>query len=180
MGQNVKGLERCYPVLAGAPIDLNSPGMTGDYFNMSKYRRCLVIIAFGDGTATTGDIVATLSQSKTVANGDSSDKVLNALVTGRIYAQVAATYAAYAQLTGGWTEETQVVADEVWTDDDSGEQCGIICLEIRQEDLDVDSGFIYFKCSLTAAASAKVAAMIYLGLDPTNEAAPVNMANPLV
>ena len=179
MGQNVKGLERCYPVLAGAPIDLNSSGMVGDYFNLSKYRRCLVIIACGDGTAG-HDIIATLSQSKTVANGDGSDKVLNALATGRIYSQLAADYATYAALTTAWTEETQATAGEVWNDGDSGEQCGIICLEIRQEDLDVDGGFIYFKCTLTAAGAAKVGTMIYLGLDPTNAAAPVNMANPLV
>ena len=178
MGQNTKCLERLSVNLLGGPKDINSSATAIEYFNLSKIGRALILVLMGDGTATSGDITVTLSQATTAAGG--SDKVLNALSTGRIYSQYAADLAAYAALTTGWTEETQAVADEVWTDATSGESVGIIALEVRAEDLDVANGFAYCGVILSATSSAKICALLVIGLDPANQSGVTGMANPLV
>lgn len=169
-----KALERIYPVLGATIADINGAAVTGDYFDMSKYERCLVMISTADGSATTGDITPALYQAKDKAGTDAA--VLNCLQTGRIYTQLAADDAAYRALTA-WTEVTQATADEQFVDDDSGEQTGVLCLEIRAADL--ADGFSHIRCDIAATSSAKIASLHYIGIDPKHMSDPATMQNPL-
>ncbi len=133
----------------------------GDWCSMKDFGSLLILIAFGDGTATSGDITATLAQATDNAGG--STKALNALVTGRIYDKVHATTLA---AVGQWTEKTQATADEVYDDDTSGEKLGMIALEIRASDLDADNGFDHVQLNLAVTTSAKLVCALYILGDP--------------
>lgn len=163
-----KLLERLQLVLAIEPKDLNGAGATGDYVCLSHYRRCLIVVLFGDGTAG-NDIDALLYQATDKAGG--SAKVLNVLKTGRIYTKEAASFAALAAI-GAWTKETQATPDEQWTPDDSGEQVGLWGFEIMASDLDVANGFDHIRCDISDPSAAKVVAVLYILGDPDYPAAP--------
>lgn len=170
----LRGIEKFMPVLAGAPADINSAGITGDYVSFKNYRRCTVLCIMGDGTSS-NDVDMLLYQA-TDADGGSA-KVLDALETGRIYTMYGADFAAYAALTA-WTKVTQATADEQYAPTDNGESVGIMALELQSTDLDVDNGFDWFRCDLSDPAASKVCALIYLFHDPAYQAGPESMKVP--
>ena len=130
---------------------------TGDYVTLKDFESVVVLVAFGDGTATSGDIDIELYQA-TDTSGTSA-KVLNALETGRIWSKVnATTVAAVAQ----WTKETQATADEIYDDETSGEKLGMIACEIRAADLDVAGGFNSIRADLDTITSAKLVCGLYI------------------
>ena len=153
-------IQPIFPAVVVADAD-DDTMQTGDYVSFKDFNSLLILIAFGDGTATSGDITATLSQA--TDNGGTGDKVLNALETGRIYDKVnATTLAAVSQ----WTAKTQATADEVYTDATSGEKLGFIALEVRASDLDATNGFDHVKCDLSAITSAKLVCGLYILAEP--------------
>lgn len=176
MDHSKKALERMHIVLGAAPVDFNDGATTGDYVSLKHYKRCLVVIAYGDGTAGS-DLAYDLYQATAVAG--TGAKVLNALSTGRIYTMDAATYAAYAALTV-WTEDTQATADQQWADATNGEAVGICALEVRAEDLDIDGGFDCIRCDVSDPGAAKIGVLLYILMDPDESAAPILMRDPLV
>ncbi len=165
----VKLLERLNLVLCAEPVDTNDGATTGDYVSMSQYESCLVVLLMGDGTAAS-DIDILLYQATTAAGGDV--KVLNALETGRIYRKSAADYATLAASTGLWTKVTQATADEAYEPDDSGEEVGIIALEVKASDLDVTNGFDWIRADFTDPGAAKICGFLYILGDPKNANAP--------
>ena len=130
---------------------------TGDYVSMKDYDNLLVLIAFADGTATTGDIDIELYQASD--NSGTGAKALNSCVTGRIYSKVNATTIA---AVGQWTEETQATADEVYDDEASGEKLGMIAIEVFASDLDADNDFDHVRCDLDTISSAKLVCGLYI------------------
>ena len=159
------------------PVDLNAVAVTGDIVSLKGYKRCLAVISFGDGTATTGDLTITVRQQQDVAGTGVKD--LDVLETGRIYTKMAADQTAVAALTG-WTEETQATADAVYTDATSGEQAGIWAFEIKSTDLDTDNGFDCFSMNVAATSTAKIASTFYILSEPRQADAPEDMTDPLV
>ena len=130
---------------------------TGDYVSLKDYENMLVLIVFNDGTATTGDIDIELYQA--INNEGGSAKVLNAAKTGTIFSKKHATTLA---AVGQWTEETQAVADEIYDDETSGEQLGMIAIEIKASDLDADGGFDHVRVDLDTISSAKLLTGLYI------------------
>jgi len=170
-----KFLEKCIIRPAGECKDRNGAALTGDWIRLGGVAEGLaIVVSFGDGTAD-HDIVPTIHQATTAAGG--GDKVLNALVTGRIYTMQAASYAALAALTG-FTKETQGTADEAFTDGDSGEQAGITVFEIFAHDL--DDGFAYVRLDLADPTAAKVCDVLYILHGLKFAAAPESQLDPLV
>jgi len=166
---NSKGLERLQVVLAGEPADVDgTSGLTGDYFDLSAYERVMCVCAFGDGTAAS-DLDMLVYQASD--NGGTGAKVLNALQTGRIYTMYSTTYALYAALTG-WTKVTQATADEQYTPTDNGEAVGVMVLELKADDLDNANSFTHIRCDLSDPGAAKIAALLYIGLDPKTATLP--------
>jgi len=165
---NSKLLERLnlHPIFE--PADLNGAGATGDYVCMAHYRRCIVLILAGDGTASK-DIDIALYQATSSAGAGA--KVLNALETGRIYTREGANFAALAAISH-WTKETQATADEQWAPEDSGEQCLMWALEIRAEDLDADNGFDCIRADVSDPTASKIVAGVYIMGDPDYPSAP--------
>lgn len=165
---NSKLLERLQIVMAFEPADLNSAGATGDYVCLSHYRRCLCVILAGDGTAGK-DIPVALYQA--TSNAGAGAKVLNALVTGRIYTKEAASFAVLAGVDQ-FTKETQATADEQWAPGDSGEQVLVWAFEIDASDLDTDNGYDHVRMDVADPAASKIVAGLYILGDPEYSAAP--------
>jgi hypothetical protein len=154
---NSKILERFQIAMVMEPADLNGGATTGDYFDMSKCSRCLVLVGFGDGTASK-DLDIALYQSDD--SSGTTTAVLNALETGRIYTKYAGTFTLY-QAVSAWTKVTQGTADEKHEPDDNGESVGLMGYEVRREDL--TDGYSYIRADLTDPGAAKVAFAIYIG-----------------
>ena len=130
---------------------------TGDYVSLKNYESVIGLIAFSDGTATSGDIDIEVYQATDVSGSDV--KVLNALETGRIYSK---THATTLAAVGSWTAATQATADEVYDDETSGEALGLIAVEIRATDLDVTNGFDCIRLDLDTISSAKLVCGLYI------------------
>lgn len=130
---------------------------TGDYVSLKDYENLLVLILFGDGTATSGDIDIEVYQA--TDHEGTGVKALDALETGRIYSKVHATSLA---AVGQWTKETQATADEIYDDDTSGEKLGMIACEIMASDLDADGGFDHVRVDLDTIESAKLVCGAYI------------------
>lgn len=174
-----RGLERHNIVLANLPVDLDDGVLTTDIVSTKLYDKFQLVVPFGDGTAG-DDITVTLQQCTDVSNSLSDNKALNCLETGRIFTKMAADETALRALTA-WTEETQATADEVYTDTDSGEQCGIWVFEIFASDLDRDSGFDCWYATVDGdGGAAKLGCVMIVCLDPRYKGVPTAMPDPLV
>lgn len=175
----IKALERIMPLPLNNPIDLDDGVLTTDIVSLKNYETMLLIIYFADGTAG-DDVTVTLQQCTNVANSLSDNKALNCLKTGRIYSKLAADETALRALTG-WTEEVQAVADEVWTDDETGEACGFYALEIKASDLDVANGFDCVYATVDGdGGAAKLGCVFAILMDPKYPSDPILMKDPLV
>lgn len=149
---------------------------TGDYISLKNYGKVLVLWAFNDGTATTGDIDIEVYQSTDVTNSLGDAKALDVCVTGRIYTKMHATTLA---AEGTWTKVTQATADEIYDDETSGEQLGMIGVEIQASDLDTTNGFDCIRVDLDTISSAKLICGLYILMDPKYAAAPERMLSAL-
>jgi hypothetical protein len=150
-------LER-FQLLRGCDIaDTNVGVTTCDKIDMSKLKRLLIVLNMGDGTAA-NDLDIYVYQSDDASG--TSTAVLNCLQTGRIFTKYAADFTAEQALTA-WTQVTQATADERYEPDDNGESTGLICLEVRPEDL--SDGYRYVYAYLTQAGAAKYANVLYFG-----------------
>ncbi len=176
MGENARCLERMQivPGQAAGPADINGAGITGDYVSFKNYRRCLVLVYAGDGSAG-GDLQVDLYQATDVSGTDA--KVLNALETERIFTkQHASTFAGVEQ----WTKETQATADQQYTDATSGEQVNLWGLEVKAEDLDADNDFDCMRADVADPSAAKVVGLLYILMDPKYPSAPELMLSAIV
>lgn len=176
MNGNSLMLERMQIVAgqAAGPADINGAAVTGDYVSMKNYRRCLVLVYAGDGTAG-GDLDVKLYQATDVAG--TGAKVLNALETGRIFTkQHASSFATVEQ----WTEETQATADEQYTDAASGEKVNLWGLEVMASDLDADNNFDCIRADVADPSAAKVVALLYLLGDAKYASRPDQMLSAIV
>jgi hypothetical protein len=132
---------------------------TGDYVSMENYENLLVLIAFNDGSATSGDIDIELYQATDTSNSLSDAKALNVCETGRIYSKV---HASDLSAVGQWTKVTQATADEIYDDETSGEELGMIAIEVKASDLDATNGFTAVRCDLDTVSSAKLVCGLYI------------------
>lgn len=149
---------------------------TGDYISLKNYGKVLILWAFSDGTATSGDIDIEVYQSTNVANSPADAKALDICKTGRIYSKLHATTLA---AVGQWTKETQASADEIYDDEASGEQIGMIGIEVRADDLDVTGGFNCIRVDLDEITTEKLVCGLYILMDPKYPAAPERMLSAL-
>jgi hypothetical protein len=149
---------------------------TGDYVSLKDYESLLVLITFNDGSATSGDIDIELYQATDTTNSQSDAKALNVCKTGRIYSKVHATD---LSAVGQWTAATQATADEIYDDEESGEKLGMIAIEVKASDLDVDGGFCAVRCDLDTISSAKLLTGHYILANPKVSADPTLMPSAL-
>lgn len=144
-------------VQAFAPVDLSTAGATGDWFDMSNYRGCNVVVVTAIGTA--GDDVTIDMEQATSAAG-AGNKDLNFTV---VYTKTGAT-----ALTGvaQWTKNTQA-ADDEWTDATGAENQQMIGLYISAEDLDTSNGYTHIRVAADdVGTNAQLGFGIYIGTDP--------------
>jgi len=180
MAANEKVLEglQIHPIWPGYVVDDGDDDTvaTGDYISLKNYGKCLILIAFGDGTATSGDIDIEVYQSTDVSNSLSDVKALDVCKTGRIYSKVAASTLA---AEGTWTKVTQATADEIYDDETSGEMLGMIAIEVRADDLDVSNDFDCIRVDLDTIESTKLVCGLYILSEPKYPAAPDLMLSAL-
>ena len=152
-----------HPIWPGYVVDDGNDDTvaTGDYISLKHYGKVLILIVFNDGTATSGDIDIEVYQATDVSG--TGVKVLNALTTGRIFTKMHATTLA---AEGTWTQITQATADEIYDCDTSGEQLGMIAVEIDASDLDSANNFDCIRADLDTITSAKLLTGLYILGDP--------------
>jgi len=157
------------PLAATGPRDVNGDAIAGDYVSLKYFDRCAVVISAGAGTGGS-DIAVSIYQATSVAGG--SAKVLNALVTGRIFSK---EHASTLEAVGGWTREVQAVADEAYAPTDSGETVLLWVFELKAADLDVANGFDCIRADVSNPGAAKIVAGFYLLAAPRYADSPENM-----
>ena len=167
-----KNLEALQIVSSGVPQDLTASGITGDYVSLKNYNRCLALVHFADGTATTGDITVSANQATDVAG--TGAKALSVIGTGRIYTKQGADETALLAI-GQWTAQAQT-AGQTYVDLTSGEAAGLWAFEFKATDLDVDGGFDCLSLDVdTATGSAKLVSALLILSEPRQSLAPESM-----
>jgi hypothetical protein len=159
------------PIMTGGVLDVRNQTRTGDYVCMKDFRNLTIVVHFADGQA--GDDVKLTVEQATDAAG-TGHKAVNVLQTGRIFTKLGA---ADVTAVGGWTQETQAVADEEYTHADAGEQSGLYVVELSDEDFDLAGGFDWVRCDITGIANtaAKLACGEYILWNPRYSHAPASM-----
>ncbi len=127
----------------GVPLDITGAGMAGDYFNLAKAGRLLVVLVCGAWAG--GTAAVTLKQAKTAAGGSAK-----ALAFTKKWERLALTGTA-------WVEA--VVALNTFDLDTANE---MHVMEIDQSE--TDDLFNYVSCQVaTPGANADLLAMFYIG-----------------
>lgn len=168
-----KILERFQICQNGDVLDRNATALTGDYISLKGVERALLVFIFGDGTAA-HDLDFTIYEASDI--GGTGAQALACMLTGDIYSKLAATYAACEALTG-WTEETQAAAASNFAHATSGEQAGIIAVEISPDEL--SDGFDCVRADIADPTAAKITCSFWL-LEMKRQTRPTLMDDPLV
>ena len=144
-------------IVAGfVPVDMSTAANTGDYVNLSRFGRCLVVLFKAAGTAG-DDPVFTITQAQ-----DNAGTGVKALNIDTIYSKVGTLNAVAA-----FTKVTQAAA-ATYTDAASAEAQAIIAVEVRAEQLDVENGFTHIKLAIPdVGTNAQLGCALYIMLDPT-------------
>lgn len=149
------------------PIALTT-ARTGRVVSLKNYRRCLVVLYKGIGTAG-DDPTITLAQGTDIAFGTTK-----ALTFTKIYVKQDLTKLSDV---GQWTKVTQAAA-ATYTDLTSAEQAAIWAIDIKAEDLDINGGYDCIRASIgDVGTNAQLGGVLYFPYDPVNSTAPENMAS---
>jgi hypothetical protein len=120
------------------PVNIATGANTGDWVNVSNYKRFAVM--FGSGVGTAGDDPILNLQQATSSAGAGA-KVLNFTT---LWKKQAATSLAG---TAAWTKVTQAAA-ATYTHTDAAEESLIWVVEFEADMLDVDGGFKFVQASV--------------------------------
>ncbi len=117
------------------PVDMQTGANNGDWFNMAKYERAIIVLYKGIGTAGQ-DPIFKLQQATVVAGSDAKD-----LLFTRIRSKVGVTGGSFLlSAVADFTLTTQAAATS-YTDAVSAEAEAMIVVEVKSSDLDVQNGF---------------------------------------
>lgn len=148
------------------PLSLTT-ARTGRAISLKNYRRCLIVLYKGIGTAN-DDPTITLLQGTDVAFGTS--KALNFT---KIYIKQDLTKLSDV---GQWTKITQA-AGNTYINTDGAESAALWAIDIKQEDLDITNNYDCIRASLSdVGTNAQLGCVFYLPYDPIYSTAPENMA----
>lgn len=138
------------------PVDSQAAAASGAVVSLKGYAGCLVVLQKKAGVAG-DDIVFTLTQAQAIAGTNEK-----ALQIDRVYSKLHAT-----TVPGTWTKTEQTAAD-TYTDLTSAEKAGIICVDVKAEDLDVDNGFDCLRLAIpdTGAGGAQLISASYILYGP--------------
>ncbi len=144
-------------VVAGFnPVNMATAANNGDWVNMERYERCVVLL-FKDASTAGDDPTLTLQQATSNAGANAKN-----LLFDTIWVKQDTTLAA----VGTYTKVTQTAATS-YTDATSAEDTAIWIVEIRAEDLDVSGGFTHVQASVAdTGTNAQLGALLYIMLDP--------------
>lgn len=144
---------------------------TGRVVSLKNYRRCLVVLYKGIGTAG-DDPTITLLQGTDIAFG--TNKALNFT---KIYVKMDLTKLSDV---GQWTKVTQAAAN-TYTDLTSAEQAALWAIDVKQEDLDIANNYDCIRASISdVGTNAQLGSLFYVPYDPVVQAAPENMLSAIV
>jgi len=126
------------------PVDANTD-RTGDYINVENYRRGLVVVNLGVGTA--GDDFLFTVKSAQDASGTG---VADWDVISEYWIKQAATN---LLAVGQYTKTTQTTDALITGNATSAEQVVQVVVDLDFSQMDTTNGFTFFSCTLTLAAS---------------------------
>lgn len=141
---------------------------TGRAISLKNYRRCLVVLYKGVGTAG-DDPTITLLQGTDIAFG--TNKALNFTV---IHVKMDLTKLSDV---GQWTKVTQA-AGNTYTDATSAEQAALWAIDVKAEDLDIANNYDCIRASISdVGTNAQYGCILYFPYDPIIQAQPSDMAS---
>ncbi len=144
MNPNALFIEQVQIVPFIMPQALNTAANTGDWVDMSLYRKLTLIFICGVGAASQ-DPTITLNQA--TSNAGANTKALTAIT--RVDVKQASALTAVAQ----FTTVTQAAAN-TYTSDTAGECQKVWVVDIDADMLDVDGAFRYVQCSIADVGTA--------------------------
>lgn len=138
------------------PVDSQAGASSGAVVSLKGYAGCLIVLQKKAGIAG-DDIVWTVTQAQAIAG--TGEK---ALKTKRVYQKLHATV-----VPGTWTKVEQAEAD-TYTDLTSAEKAGIIAMDVKADDLDVDNGFDCIRLAIpdTGSGGAQLISATYILYGP--------------
>lgn len=152
------------------PIALTT-ARTGRVVSMKNYRRCLVLLYKGIGTAS-DDPTITLAQGTDIAFGTTK-----ALSFTTLYVKQDLTKLSDV---GQWTKITQAAA-ATYTELTSAESAALWAIDIKQEQLDIANNYDCVRASISdVGTNAQLGCVLYLLYDPIVSTAPESMASAVV
>jgi hypothetical protein len=139
---------------------------TGRVVSLKNYRRCLVLLYKGIGTAS-DDPNITILQGTDIAFG--TNKALNFTT---IYVKQDLTKLSDV---GQWTKVTQA-AGNTYTDATSAEQAALWAIDFKAEDLDIANNYDCIRAAISdVGTNAQLGCVLMIPYDPVFEAAPQDM-----
>lgn len=138
--------------MVNVPVDMNTAAITGARIKLDSGDRIAIVCQFGDSTSAL--VEATLKQHNAASAGTSK----NLSVANAYYHKVAAATS--------FTKVQPTVAAAVYdvsslfADDE-----GVLVMEVRGEDLDVDGGFAWISVDFADSTAAKLLAAAYVVSD---------------
>lgn len=138
------------------PVDSQAGANNGLVVSLKGYAGALLVLFKKAGTAG-DDPVFTVTQAQAIAG--TGEKALNFT---RVYSKLHAT------TVPGLFTKTDKSASNTYTDDTAAEKSGIIAVDIKAEDLDVDNGFDCVRLAIpdTGSAGAQLIAGFYILYGP--------------
>ncbi len=168
---NTNILEDIQIVNAFSPVNLATGAPTSDVVSLKNYRRCLVLMTKGIGTAGQ-DPTITLAQGTDVAFGTNK-----ALTFTTIYVKQDPTNISDV---GQWTKVTQAAA-ATYLDATNAEQASMWAIDFKAEDLDTNNGYDCIRASVAdPGTNSQIATIHYILYDAVQNAAPESMASAIV
>lgn len=152
---NARLLEMLHPVVGAVPIDTTGAAVTGDYVNMSKYRRLLICII--QGAWAGGTPAVTLKQAT-----DAAGTGEKALSFTEYWSGTALTDDTYARTAVSSDTFNLTATANTFT-----------FIEVHQNDLDKDNDFDWVRVGIaTPGANADLIAVLYILGDMVTESKP--------
>lgn len=136
---------------AFVPVDMSGGANNGHWFDMTEFRRVMVLLFTAAGT-TGHNLTVTLNQAQD--NAGTGSKALN--FTSYFKKESASGLTGVGQ----FTEVDQAAANTLTTN--SADQA-LYAVEVLESDLDVNNGFNHIQVTVSQAGAAQVGGALYIG-----------------
>lgn len=146
------------------PVNMATGANNSDWVSLKNYGRCAIIFFKGIGTAGQ-DPTITLLQATSVAGAGS--KALNITRVDKKQGTDLTTIGTFTTSTSGSPASNDTFATNTWTNSDLAEQQGIVVIDVKAEDLDIDNGFDVIRANVAdVGTNSQIGGILYVLHEP--------------